>query len=253
MINTFKLHKTMETMDRIKLIGGNNYLLFKQISASDLASNGIEVLPRTDNPMGKTYEEWLELWCRWFLSNDRDSQNEDLSKGYVMLRGQMRDSYGIPSEIPLVLPLDITADTILCFTLLCSLSSKAWEPRRRDLETDQQLAEDAKLHQEMPRIISPLITIDGINIADFVRIEERNITTTPFQIVVQPGEWDDYEGPQIKRSDIFPYRPGDARVVSNGLLFLCKLKKRTKKYILRIKAEGVRDYKVDATYTIQVN
>ena len=232
---------------------------------------GMTLVPHGRKHGGRTPEEWLELWSKWFVKNDRDAmnENENVRDGYVMLRGQMRSGYDTLTsgydtltsgyDTPLVLPLNINSDTIICFPLLCTLSSKTWEMgRKSDLDTDAKLKKDAEKDNDYRMMHSVSVTFDGDSIIDWSstvdqqKVVNRAVTTPPFNIDVDPGDWNDYEGPLKKEIDGIVLTPGKARALCNGTLFLAKLESRESAYVLRFRAGGVRKYSIHAIYTIKV-
>jgi hypothetical protein len=223
-----------------------------------LLTSGFTVLPRTDTHLGKNYEKWLAEWGKWFVKNDRDETNKDLSKGYVMLRGQPRsygeqingksDSY---SE-PLVIPLQIKSDTLVFFPVICTISSKDWEPDS-DLNDDEKLRNDASKHNQ-PSLCDYLsVKVNGDELISDNTWSDYNVTTDFFDLEVDPGDWNDYEGPLPKNIDTINLKPGKTRAIINGVCFLGKFSKNTIPYILRIKGKGSRDHEVNSIYTIHVD
>lgn len=212
---------------------------------------------------GKTYKQWLEEWCKWFLRNDRDDQSENINNGYVMLRGQMRsykdeenDRVGGKYDYdPLVLPINIKSDTLICFPVLCTLSAKEWEmDRSGELDDDKKLTNDAQRHNDWGMMYDIEVKVNGVSIMEDSEMKNYIVTTDPFDANVEEGPWNDYEGPQDKAMDTIKLSAGSTRIVCNGIFIIGTLPaNHEKKYILRIKGNGARGYIVNAIYVIQVD
>ena len=223
-----------------------------------MLTSGFTVLPRTKTYLGKNYEKWLAEWGKWFVRNERDETNKDLSKGYVMLRGQSRsyiehDKGKIESySEPLVIPLQIKSDTLVFFPVICTISSKDWEPES-DLNDDEKLKNDVRKHNQ-PSLCKDLsVKVNGNELISDNIWSDYNVTTDFFDIEVDPGNWNDYEGPLSKKIDNVDLKPGRTRAIINGVCFLGKFSKNTAPYILRIKGIGSRDYEVNSIYIINVD
>jgi hypothetical protein len=217
------------------------------------------VLPRTESHLGKTYEQWLEDWGKWFVKNNRDEINKDLSKGYVMLRGQPRgylqqknwkdDSY----FEPLVIPLKIKSDTLVFFPIICTISSKEWEPDPSSVDTDEKLKLDARKHNDPSLSSNLILKVNGSEVLSGDQWNDYYVNTDIFDLEVDSGDWNDHEGPQSKIIDTIELKPGPAKAVIYGACILGKFSANTDPYILRIRGTGARNYEVHAIYVIQVD
>jgi hypothetical protein len=214
--------------------------------------NNIIVSPR-ENFRGKPYSLWIADWANWLVSNDPDNQ-----KGPVLfLRGEdyriSTPSTPRPQQFRREghLGAQINEGTAIFFPLIATIAAEGLFP---NLTTDELRYNAARYDTDMSSLDSLTATIqnnkvDGGEPHNLIQdFREHRAESPPFKLVVPQ-----YYGVERRIIDQSELSPGTSDAVCDGIWILISgLITQTEPYRIHFEAQGVRGYRIDASYDIYI-